>query len=160
MKTVRKKTEKIVTALAHRGETVTFAESCTGGRIVAEFTAIPGVSSILSGSCITYSNEIKHRWLGVEKKVLETYGAVSKECISQMLDGIINMTGADYGIAVSGIAGPTGDTKLKPIGTVYIGLLAPDTKKIYHCSFRGNRENIQKQSVIFAITKLAELLNI
>ena len=159
MKNIKELTENIIKKLTVREETITFAESCTGGRIAAAFTAISGASNVLNGSCVTYSNEIKHQWLGVENKVLEQYGAVSKECVSQMLDGIMKMADADYAIAVSGIAGPTGGTPLKPVGTVYIGIKGPETKEIYHTVFDGDREAVQEQSVHFAIKKMAELLN-
>ena len=159
MKNIKELTEKIITTLTDRKETITFAESCTGGRIAAAFTAVSGASNVLNGSCITYSNEIKHQWLGVEKNVLERYGAVSQECVSQMLDGVIKMANADYAIAVSGIAGPTGGTELKPVGTVYIGLMGPESKEIYHSVFAGDREAVQEQSVRFAIKKMGELLN-
>jgi len=151
--------EKIIKKLASQNQTVSFAESCTGGRIAAAFTSISGASAVLHGSCITYSNEIKHQWLGVELDVLENHGAVSQACVSQMLDGIQKMAQSDYAIAVSGIAGPTGGTDLKPVGTVYIGILSPQNKEIHHCLFKGNREEIQFQSTQFAIEKLNELLN-
>jgi len=160
MKKITILTEKIIQELTKKNKTVTFAESCTGGRIAAAFTAISGASNVLNGSCVTYSNEIKHQWLGVKNEVLEHYGAVSKECVSQMLDGIIKMADADYAIAVSGIAGPTGGTDLKPVGTVYIGVYSPKHKEIYHHCFDGDRESIQEQSVQFAIEKLAETLKI
>ena len=80
--------EKIIKKLASQNQTISFAESCTGGRIVAAFTSISGASSILNGSCVTYSNDIKHLWLGVETEVLEKHGAVSSLCVSQMLEGV------------------------------------------------------------------------
>jgi len=160
MKKIYYLTEKIIETLTERGESITFAESCTGGRIAAVFTTIPGASNVLNGSCITYSNEIKHRWLGVELSTLEDFGAVSKACVSQMLDGIQKMARSDYAIAVSGIAGPTGGTELKPVGTVYIGILSPENKRIFHCHFKGGREEIQEQSTQFAIEKLARTLKI
>ena len=159
MKNITKMIEKIIKELKRKEETITFAESCTGGRIAAAFTSVSGASSILNGSCVTYSNQIKHQWLGVELQVLENYGAVSQECVSQMLDGIQKMAQSDYAIAVSGIAGPTGGTNIKPVGTVYIGILTPHKKEIHHCIFKGNREEIQVQSTQFAIEKLNELLN-
>ena len=159
MKNITKMIEKIIKELKRKEETITFAESCTGGRIASAFTSVSGASSILNGSCVTYSNQIKHQWLGVELQVLENYGAVSQECVSQMLDGIQKMAQSDYAIAVSGIAGPTGGTNIKPVGTVYIGILTPHKKEIHHCIFKGNREEIQVQSTQFAIEKLNELLN-
>jgi len=152
--------EKIIQKLTEQKQTVSFAESCTGGRIAAAFTAISGASAILDGSVVSYSNDIKHTWLGVEKEVLENFGAVSSQCVSQMLEGIKNLSGADYAIAVSGIAGPTGGTELKPVGTVYIGLQTPFSQEVFHCNFSGSREAVQEQSTLFAIEKLAEILNI
>ncbi len=152
--------EKIIQKLTEQKQTISFAESCTGGRIAAAFTAISGASNVLNGSCVTYSNEIKHQWLGVELGVLEKYGAVSKECVSQMLNGIQKMAQSDYAIAVSGIAGPTGGTEFKPVGTVYIGLLTPQNTEIFHCHFEGNREEVQEQSTQFAIEKLSQSVKI
>jgi len=159
MKAIRKQTEKIIQTLTENKQTITFAESCTGGRIAAEFTAVSGASNVLHGSAVTYSNEIKHQWLGVDNDILENFGAVSRECVSQMLDGIIKMADADYAIAVSGIAGPTGGTELKPVGTVYIGIKTPFGSEVYHCLFHGDREEVQEQSVVFAIEKLAAAIN-
>jgi len=150
--------KEIILQLSEKGQTISFAESCTGGRIAASFTAVSGASSVLNGSCITYSNEIKHLWLNVEEEVLEKFGAVSKECVSQMLDGIIKMANSQYAIAVSGIAGPTGGSDLKPVGTVYVGIITPKEKKIYLKIFKGEREEIQEQSTCFAIEKLHDLL--
>jgi len=160
MKNLNTVTEKIIHTLAVQQQTITFAESCTGGRIAAQFTAISGASAILNGACITYSNEIKHRWLGVSLEVLQQHGAVSEACVSQMLEGAVKMAEADVAIAVSGIAGPTGGTPEKPVGTVYIGILTQEEKKVYHCLFKGDREAIQQQSVRFAIERLSEKLKI
>jgi nicotinamide-nucleotide amidase len=160
MKNIKKITELIIERLSVEHHTISFAESCTGGRIAAAFTAISGASSVLNGSCVTYSNEIKHLWLGVEENVLEKHGAVSQLCVSQMLEGIKNLAASDYAIAVSGIAGPTGGTELKPVGTVYIGILTPFAHEVFHCFFHGDREAIQEQSTVFAIEKMADWLNI
>ncbi len=160
MKNITEITEQIIKELTQKKQTITFAESCTGGRIASAFTAISGSSAVLNGSCVTYSNEIKHLWLGVEETVLENFGAVSQQCVAQMLGGIKNLAGADYAIAVSGIAGPTGGTEEKPVGTVYIGLQTPFSQEVFHCFFHGNREQVQEQSVVFAIEKLYESLNL
>jgi nicotinamide-nucleotide amidase len=160
MKINYKNIEKIIHKLTERNQTISFAESCTGGRIAAAFTAISGASEILDGSVVSYSNDIKHTWLGVEKEVLENFGAVSSQCVSQMLEGIKNLSGADYALAVSGIAGPTGGTELKPVGTVYIGLQTPFSQEVFQCFFHGDRVAIQEQSTAFAIEKLEEVLKI
>ena len=160
MKTNYITVEKIIKTLASQNQTISFAESCTGGRIAASFTSIPGASSVLDGSVVTYSNAIKHTWLGVDNDILEKYGAVSSQCVAQMLEGIKNLSGADYVLAVSGIAGPDGGTEEKPVGTVYIGLQTPFTQEVFQCFFHGKREHIQEQSTAFAIEKIAEVLEI
>ena len=160
MKNINTLVEKIIQKLTEQNQTISFAESCTGGRIAVAFTTISGASNVLNGSCVTYSNDIKHLWLGVDEEVLEKFGAVSQPCVAQMLEGIQRLAGSDYAIAVSGIAGPTGGTDLKPVGTVYIGLQTPFSQEIFHCNFSGPREAIQEQSTVFAIEKLAEILNI
>ena len=160
MKNIKELTQKVIQELTSKGQTISFAESCTGGRIATAFTAISGASEVLHGSCVTYSNDIKQQWLGVTQEVLENEGAVSKSCVEQMLEGIQKMTGSDYAIAVSGIAGPTGGTEFKPVGTVYIGLQTPFSQEVFHCNFNGPREAVQEQSTAFAIEKLAEVLEI
>jgi len=160
MKNIKPLTKQIIDYLQKHQQTITFAESCTGGRVASAFTAISGASSILNGSLVTYSNEIKHQWLKVPYEILETKGAVSSECVSYMLDGAKELAKSDYAIAISGIAGPTGGTEFKPVGTVYIGILTPDTKEIFHTLFEGDREQIQESSTVFAIEKLAFLINL
>lgn len=152
--------EKIILKLTEQKQTISFAESCTGGRIASAFTAISGASAVLEGSCVTYSNSIKHDWLGVEKEILENFGAVSSQCVSQMLKGMQKLSDADYVLASSGIAGPTGGTDLKPVGTVYIGLQTPFSQEVFQCFFHGTRVAIQEQSTAFAISKLEEVLEI
>jgi len=152
--------EKIIQKLAEKKQTISFAESCTGGRLAAVFTAISGASAVLNGSMVTYSNDIKHSWLGVDNEILDTHGAVSSQCVSQMLDGIQKASSADYALAVSGIAGPTGGSDEKPVGTVYIGLQTPSTQGVFKCFFEGDRDSIQEQSTAFAIEKLQEFLEI
>jgi len=153
-----KKIEKIITYLTDNNQSISFAESCTGGRIASAFTAISGASSVLNGSCVTYSNDIKHEWLGVKEKTLIEFGAVSSECVSEMLVGIQKMASSDYAIAVSGIAGPTGGSEFKPVGTVYIGILTPNDCIVNLYLFDGNREEVQIQSTNQAIELLYENL--
>ena len=127
------------------------------------FTSVSGASKVFHGSVVSYSNEIKEAWLGVSQETLEQYGAVSYKCVEEMLNGISTMTTtlkSDYALAVSGIAGPTGGTEEKPVGTVYIGLQTPFSQEVFHCLFQGNREQVQEQSVVFAIEKLYEALNL
>ena len=114
--------------------TLAVAESCTGGNIAAKITEIPGSSNYFLGSVVSYSNETKEKILNVRKQTLDAYGAVSKETVKEMLEGLMQVTNADYVMAVSGVAGPTGGTPEKPIGLVYCGLMkkgeAPEIAKI------------------------------
>ena len=160
MKNTQTKIKKIIEKLIRNKETITCAESCSGGRIAAAITAVSGASEVFHGSVVAYSNDIKQRWLGVDNEVLETYGAVSRQCVEQMLTGVIKLADADYAVAVSGIAGPTGGTPQKPVGTVFIGIHTPSSQEVFHCFFHGNREEIQAQSVQFAMEKLTDRLNI
>jgi len=136
----------IIEILKKNNQTITFAESCTGGRVATAFTAISGVSSVLNGSVVSYSNEIKSKWLNVKEETLIKYGAVSSECVKEMLNGIIQLANANCAIAISGIAGPTGGTIQKPVGTVYIGIKTPNSTIIKKYLFKGDRELIQKEA--------------
>jgi nicotinamide-nucleotide amidase len=156
--TTKQNTIDIINILKERNQSITFAESCTGGRIVSAFTAISGASAVLGGSCITYSNEIKSKWLGVSEETLIEHGAVSKECVEEMLKGIVTLANANYAIAVSGIAGPTGGTDEKPVGTVYIGILNQNSIIIERHLFNGERETIQTEATKVAITLLKKNL--
>jgi nicotinamide-nucleotide amidase len=147
----RENTIEIIDMLKKREQTITFAESCTGGRIASEFTAISGASLVLNGSVVSYANEIKSKWLGVEEQTLIRYGAVSLQCVEEMLRGVVKMADAENGIAVSGIAGPTGGTAEKPVGTVYIGVMVNGEISVEHCCFKGDRGSIQEQSTDHAI---------
>ena len=163
MKTNYDNVKKIIAKLAKENQTISFAESCTGGRLAVAFTSVSGASEVFHGSVVSYSNDIKEAWLGVTQETLEKYGAVSSLCVEEMLQGIANMTPtikSDYAIAISGIAGPTGGTVEKPVGTVYIGLLSPLKQEVFKCLFDGNREEVQEQSTAFAIAKLEEVLEI
>ncbi|MEM7603167.1 MAG: competence/damage-inducible protein A, partial [Verrucomicrobiota bacterium] len=112
----------ILDLLLKRGETVSTAESCTGGQIVSTLTNVSGSSAVLHRGYVTYANEAKTSILGVPAELIENYGAVSEEVVRAMAEGCLEVGGADHAVAVSGIAGPTGGSKEKPVGTVYIGI--------------------------------------
>ncbi len=150
--------KKVIDILSSRGHSLTFAESCTGGLIVSTFTAVAGVSSILNGAVVSYSNEIKSKWLGVKEETLIKYGAVSKDTVNEMLDGVIKLSNADGAIAVSGIAGPDGGTKEKPIGTVFIGVKYLDRVIIKRFNFIGSRVEIQREATTTAIELFIKIL--
>lgn len=110
----------LVEALTQNGKHFASAESCTGGLVASQVTRIPGASAVFPGSIVCYANAIKHQVLGVPGHILETAGAVSRETVTAMLQGVLEVMQADIGVAVSGIAGPTGGTPDKPAGTVWI----------------------------------------
>jgi nicotinamide-nucleotide amidase len=134
------------------------AESCTGGTIAAMITSIAGSSQIFKGSIVAYSNEAKHKILGVKTSTLETYGAVSKQVVEEMADGVFNLFNTDYAITVSGIAGPTGGTPEKPIGTTWICVAHKNGEKITRKYLFGEHRgrNIRRS----ALTALNTLRNI
>jgi nicotinamide-nucleotide amidase len=111
---------RVLELLRERGATLTTAESCTGGLIASMLTRIPGSSEGFHAGFVTYSNPIKYAVLGVDQEVLAREGAVSEPVVRQMALGGIAQSGADYAIAVSGIAGPDGGTEDKPVGTVWL----------------------------------------
>ncbi len=137
---------------------ISTAESCTGGLLSATLIKYSGVSSVINGNLVTYANDIKEAWLGVNPKTLENYGAVSEECVNEMLEGALNVSNSDISIAISGVAGPTGGTKEKPVGTVYIGVKSKNNGEIIkRVHFKGDRVYIQNQAVIYAAKMLLEL---
>lgn len=105
-----------------RKKTLALAESCTGGAVAAKLTAIPDASKFLLGSIVAYSNSWKERFLQVSHTTLKEKGAVSREAVIEMVQGLFQETDADFGAAISGIAGPGGGTKEKPVGTIYIAI--------------------------------------
>lgn len=119
--------EKIVSdLLREKGQTVSLAESCTGGYVSSLFTAIPGASDVFKGAIVPYTNTAKHELLQVEKSVFDTVGAVSKECVEQLAINVLKKFDSDYSLAISGIAGPTGGTPEKPVGTVWIAVASKE----------------------------------
>ncbi len=137
---------------------ITTAESCTGGLVASMITELSGSSDIFNGSLVSYSNNIKNKILNVKQENLEKYGAVSHEVVSDMLDGSLKLFDANYAIAISGIAGPNGGTKQKPVGTVIIGIASKNNhKNVVTFNFKGNRKEVQIQA---AKTSLKELLNL
>lgn len=148
----------VIQRLIDKNISITTAESCTGGLIASEIVSFSGVSSIYSGSVITYSNEMKEKLLGVDKKTLEKFGAVSKECVKEMCDGVSKVFDADIAIAVSGVAGPNGGTSFNPVGSVIIGIKFQNIYKIERNLFNGNRKKIQQKARDRAFEMIKELL--
>lgn len=129
--------------LSSRGLTVATAESCTGGLVSHRITSVAGSSAYFIGGIVSYSNELKLSLLGVPTVVLEQYGAVSRECALAMARGVRLRTGADIGVATTGIAGPGGATSSKPVGLVYIACVTPWSDECEEHHWHGDRaENI------------------
>ena len=147
----------IIEKLSHAGKKISLAESCTGGLIASYLTKESGSSAIFDGSLVTYSNLLKANWLAVDTAILEEHGAVSKEVVLEMSEGTLNVSDADYSIAVSGVAGPDGGSEEKPVGTVYISVRSKTEVNAQHCFFRGDRNYIQDQSALYAIKMLITL---
>ena len=144
----------IIEKLSAHQKKLTFAESCTGGLLSYYFTKENGASKILDGSLITYSNELKENWLGIDAKIIQENGAVSYEVVREMSEGAVNVSHADYSISISGIAGDGGGTKEKPVGTVYIGVRSAIKSKEVHLLLNGDRNYVQHQSALEAIKML------
>lgn len=144
--------------LTEKGMTLALAESCTGGLLSHYITKVPGSSAYFSGTLVAYSNTIKEQLLGVNTKTLERYGAVSRETVREMASSITGRMNTDIGISVSGIAGPSGGTEEKPVGTVFLGLKAPDHSKEYLFHFTGRREMVQTKAAYTALDILRRYL--
>ena len=133
----------IVSKLASSGETVSFAESCTGGLISKLITDVPGSSAVFPGGIVSYSNQVKMRMLGVSEATLATDGAVSHKTASQMASGIRSVMETDWGIGVTGIAGPDGGSEEKPVGLVYAAITDGHKNRIFKFNIGGDREQIR-----------------
>lgn len=131
--------------LKAHGKTVSAAESCTGGTISALFTGIPGSSEFYLGSVTSYANSVKTGVLGVSEDIIAKHGAVSSECVAAMAEGVRRITGSDFSVATSGIAGPGGGSEEKPVGLVWIGVSSKLGTETVKMTFRGDRKrNIER----------------
>ncbi|MBR4978177.1 MAG: CinA family nicotinamide mononucleotide deamidase-related protein [Bacteroidales bacterium] len=131
--------------LKTHGKTVSAAESCTGGTISALFTGIPGSSEFYLGSVTSYANSVKTGVLGVAEDIIRNHGAVSSECVAAMAEGVRKLTGSDFAVATSGIAGPGGGSDEKPVGLVWIGVSSQMGTETVKMIFRGDRKrNIER----------------
>lgn len=150
--------EAIVDILKEKGMTVTTAESCTGGLLAGRIMNVPGASSVYKEGYITYANESKEKLLQVSHETLETYGAVSEQTAREMAAGAARAAGADAALSVTGIAGPDGGTKEKPVGLVYIGCYVRGKVRVEEFRLTGNRSKNRDYAVIKALTLLREEL--
>tara|TARA_B110000438_G_C15675074_1_gene589868 strand:- start:209 stop:682 length:474 start_codon:yes stop_codon:yes gene_type:complete len=140
--------EKVVNKLRRRKLTVSFAESCSGGLLSSTITSISGSSKVFTMGLITYSNQAKNIILNVNKKVINKYGAVSKQCCLLMVKNLSKISNSNINLSITGIAGPKGGTAKKPVGLVFIGLKKGNKITIYKYLFKKkNRSYIQKSTV-------------
>ena len=146
---------KLSELLVANGLTISVAESCTGGSLSRALTSIPGASSYFDCGYITYSNQSKVEMLGVDIKTLETYGAVSEEVALEMVIGVSNRSHCDVALSITGVAGPTGGTTEKPVGTVCFGFFCNGKTSTITKLFSGDRESIVSQSVSYALKQLS-----
>ena len=144
--------------LIERGKSLAIAESCTGGVIASKFTAMAGASEYLLGGVVAYSNDVKCNTLGVNRDDIECFGAVSEVVALEMAEGVRRITGADYAIATTGIAGPTGGSKHKPVGTVWMAVATPEGSRAVMRNSGTDRSQIISRASAYAIEMLYEEL--
>lgn len=151
--------QKLLENLNQKNWSIATAESCTGGMVAAAITDIPGASTVFRGGVVAYHNQIKQQLLGVPQEILEQCGAVSRECVAAMLEGAARTLEADCVIATSGIAGPGGGTKEKPVGLVFVGCRTPRAIRVEKFIFNGDRRQVRQQAVDTAMTMMKDLIN-
>ncbi len=143
--------QTIAALLKEKGKTLALAESCTGGLIASLLVGVPGSSDFLLEGCVTYSNDAKMRRLGVTQDTLDHHGAVSEQCARQMAEGVRRESGADIGLAVTGIAGPTGGTPEKPVGTAHWAMATNDETVHLTRVLFGDRDNVRRLAAYYAL---------
>lgn len=137
--------ETVGEMLLRSGKTLSVAESCTGGMISSLITSVAGSSEYYLGSVTSYANGVKENVLGVPADIIDRFGAVSSECVAKMAEGVRHLTGSDFSVATSGIAGPGGASPEKPVGLVWIGVSSAECTKTYRLEFKGDRKrNIER----------------
>ncbi len=138
--------QKVQSLCLEKGWNLAVAESCTGGLLGGRITSVPGSSAYFTGGAIAYSDDLKVSLLGIKEKLIRDHGAVSSEVAVAMAEGVKGMTGADVGVAITGVAGPD-SSEAKPPGTVHVAVITPFTieTRLYH--FKGARENVRKSAV-------------
>lgn len=148
----------VVSLLCKHKKTITFAESCTGGLLAKKITDVPGSSECFNCSYVTYSNGQKEKILGVSRRTLDEYGAVSPQTALEMCRGAKKASGADIAISVTGIAGPGGGTPDKPVGLVYIGICADSVWESKKLILSGSRQNVRERTSLYALDTVRRVL--
>lgn len=151
--------EKTVDLLVEKGWKIAFAESCTGGLVTARLVDVPNASAVLDASVVTYANEAKVKYLGVREETINQYGVVSEAVAGQMAAGVAEANAAQVGVGISGIAGPTGGTKEKPVGMVCFGFFVNGALTVRTVQFGEiGRNAVREASVEFVYHTLEEML--
>ncbi|GEP40033.1 competence damage-inducible protein A [Nocardioides psychrotolerans] len=143
--------------LRERGASLATAESLTGGQLAARLTAVPGASETYVGGVVTYATELKVGLLGVARELVERHGVVSAECARAMASGVLLLTGADFAIATTGVAGP-GEQEGRPAGTVYVAVAGPGLVQVVALELSGERADVQRRTCEEGLSALAEIL--
>jgi PncC family amidohydrolase len=144
--------------LLERSLTVGLAESCTGGLVASRITNVPGSSAYFVAGLVTYSNKAKTKFLSVPDKIIARHGAVSKAVAERMAKGVRAAAGVDIGLSVTGVAGPTGGSPEKPVGTVFMALAIKEKTFIRKFLFSGDRREVRRRSSEEALTMLLDYL--
>lgn len=152
--------EQVHQMLIEKGRTLAVAESCTGGKIASKFTAMAGASAYLLAGVVAYANEAKRDILGVDPEMIARYGAVSEQVAREMAEGVRRISGADYALATTGIAGPTGGTEQKPVGTVWFALATPTETVALKHACGTDRGQVIDRATAFAIRLLRDKLRL
>lgn len=141
-----------------RGLTLAAAESCTGGRLGDRITDVPGSSDYFMGGVVSYSNHAKVDLIGVDPKLIDAKGAVSEEVAIEMADGVRERFHTDVGVGITGVAGPSGGSAIKPVGLVYIAVSSDESNMCTKNNFTGNRSEVKEQAVKKALEMLKEFV--
>ena len=151
--------KKLVEILTKKKIKIAFAESCTGGMLASEITSISGASKVFGMGLVTYSNQAKINILKVKRNIIKKYGAVSTECCEAMVKNLAKISKAQINVSITGIAGPNGGTKLKPVGLVYIGVKKNNKIFISKNVFKEkNRKAIQKATIAKTLKIIKSLM--
>lgn len=154
-----KHSQEVARLLTQKKRTLGLAESCTGGLLSHSLTNIPGSSAFFKLGIVAYANEAKEKLLGVSPAMLKKHGAVSFPVIRQMARGVRSQLKTDLGLAISGIAGPTGATPQKPLGLTFIALCSKNKTHSFRFIFKGSRYSVKKQAAIKALAILLRFLH-